>query len=455
LCYNGDMGRIMGIIMALGLLAGLAVQHPTAPGYLALARQAQARGEWRRAITWYQAASALAPGDPAPEAAIAQIRFQQGRFALAAVAISQAEAHAPNDAAVWLLAGQIAAARETQDDAARDWRQTIALAPAAPSARTAATLLAMQDLAAGQPALALRDTAGVPQPAAALRFDQAVAWLHLGNAGAALALFVTLPDDSSTAPYREIAARWQGRAADAATLGYVDLARGWPRLACAPLRAALAAQPRYGAGAAYLAWALWGSGDATGAREELALARRLSPESAATIGLAALLRAQEGDATGALRALSAWLRWHAPTSALWRIMAQVATQAGDMATVEDALWQIVISAAPADRLAALLDFARFALQTRLGRDDGRAAWAIAQLRAAAPQNADAADLAAEWAWQNGQPADALTLVQLALARVPDDVAAHADLAVWAASLGDTTEAALQADCVADLTGAGD
>ncbi len=445
------MGRIIGMALVLGALAGLAAQHPTAAGYVALARSAEAQGAWNRALVWYHEAADLAPDDPTPPLASAQIRYQQGRYALAAALVRRATALAPADAAVWLLTGQIAAAQGQPDDAARAWRRASTLAPA-DAAQHAVTLLVTHDLAAGQPEQALRDAAAVAQPSAAVRLAQAVAWLHLGQAATALTIFATLPAATHTAAYLAVARGWQGTAADEAALGYADLAQGWPRLASAPLRAALAAQPRYGVGAAYLAWALWGSGDATGAQRMLAQAVRLAPDAAVTVGLAALLQAQQGDPAGAVRTLSAWLHQHTPTPALWHIMAAIAVPAGDLAAEAAARWQIATTAAPADRLVAWLALGRFYVQTRLGRDDGRAAWVFARLRAAAPQNAAAADVAAQWAWQNGQPTAALALAQLALARAPADVTAHANLAAWAAALGDTTEAALQAARVADLTG---
>ena len=442
--------RVVGVAFVAVMLVGMACQHPTASAYLAMAQAAQQQWEWDRAVVWYQAAATLDAGDAAPPLGIAHIRFWQGRFALAATSIHQAETYAPADAAVWLLAGDIAQAQHDAPTARTAWANALPLLPHA-AAMQAADRLARQDLAIGQPLAALAITEQMPNPAPVVQFDAALAMLHLGQAAQAQAQLTSMPSlTSAQASYQIIAQNWRGTASDEAALGYADLAQGYPSLALMPLRAAVAMSPHYGEGQAYLAWALWSLGDLTQAQAALALAQRLAPDAASTVGIAALVAAQAGATQVALLHIEQWQAHHTPSTALWDIQAALAMQSGDPAAEEDARWQLATTAPPNDALNNQIALASFYLRTQLGRDDGRAAWAFAQMNAAALHNAIAADLAAQWDWQTGQPDDAISLLYHAVALDPGYAPAHRHLAAYATLLGDATTAALESDRAAVL-----
>jgi hypothetical protein len=443
--------RGVGIICILYALAGIVAQHPSAADDLAMAQAAQAQWQWDRAATWYQDAAKLSPNPTQPLRALAQIRLWQGRLAQAATAITQAERAARDDPANWRLAGDIALAEHDVAAARQGWLRVIILAPTSASATQAATELARLDLRQGAPALVLPDTQQVAHPTPENREDTAIARFHLGQAQAALALFDGLTTLSpSGQAYRAIALNWQGTAQDEAVLGYTDLAQGYAALALEPLQAAVKAQPTYGAGYALLGWAAWSTGALPQARLALMQAERFAPADATTVGLAALMQAQDGDATGALRRVAAWQAHHIPSIALWRMQAQLATLANVPALAEDALWQLATTLTSADQLAAQLNLARFYLQTQLGRDDGRADWLFGLLRQVALANATAADLVAQWDWQTDHPAAALADLTHALALDPAYAPAHRDLATYAAALGDTTTAELETACATAL-----
>jgi hypothetical protein len=438
--------RVIGIGLLVCLLGGVACQRPTAADDLVLAHAAEVHLEWRRAIALYQAATQLAPEDAAPWLAIAQLRLRQGWPTQAAPFAAQAVRRAPRAPEAWLLMGDIAAAAGQTDAAAHAWRQVLALAPATAQAQTAAHELATQDLVAGQPEQAMLDSTFGAMPDAVVECDTAIAWLHLSNPSQAHTVLAAT-DPAACAPFRALAATWRTDGTSAAALGYADLAHGWLRLALAPLRVALASQPGYRLGQAYLAWALWATGDATGAQVHLALA---DPQSDTAVGLRALVQAQGGDAVDAVRLIDRWQMLHAPSLALWRIQAQIAQAAGAVAAEEDARWHLAMVATGIDRSPAIDALADFLLRTSLGRDDGRMAWACFQAQALAPSDAEAAEVAARCAWQRGNLSTAVTLAQLAVARAPFALAPHADLAAWLALLGDATAAALEAERVADL-----
>lgn len=438
--------RVLGMSLVVCLLGGMACQHPTATDDLALARAAEAHLEWRRAVALYQTAAQLAPNDPAPWLALARLRLRQGWPALAAPFAAQALPRAPRSPDAWLLTGDIAAAADQAEQAAQAWRQVIAFAPSTSAAQTAAHDLAVQDFIAGQPMRALADSMLASSAAPMLQCDAAIAWLHLGDlsqAQTALAVANAAP----CTPFRALAATWQTDGTSAAALGYADLTQGWPRLALAPLQAALLAQPAYRLGHAYLAWALWETGDVTGARKHLALA---DPQSAATVGLVALMQAQASDPAGALHRLDLWQAQHAPELALWRIQVQIAQASGAVAEEENARWHLALLATGADRAAAVAALADFLLRTGLGRDDGHLAWACEQVQALAQHDAVAAEVAARCAWQAGRISDAIALAQMAITSDPFTWAPHADLAAWLATLGDATAAALEAERAAYL-----
>lgn len=298
----------------------------------------------------------------------------------------------------------------------------------------------------GEPIAALAATMLVAEPSPAVQYDQALAELHLSQVASALHILLALPTLSSAqVAYRDLALAWQGQAGDLAQLGYLDLTQGYAALALAPLRAALVLAPRYGAGHAWLAWALWTTGDANGAGVEARLAARYAPQADSTGGIAAILAAQGGDAAGAIRRITVWQQQHAPSLALWRVQAEIAMQAGDVAAEREARWQLARTAPPAEQLSEEIALGQFFVRTQLGRDDGRATWLFAQLGAAATHSAPAADLAGQWAWQQAQPAKALALLSQAIALDPSYAPAHRHLAVLAAALGDATTAAIEGD----------
>ncbi len=443
------MKRTLGWLLLAWMLGGMALQHPAPADDLALARAAQAHLEWRRALAWYADAAALEPADAAPWLGMAQIRFGQGKLDLAAQAIIAAGQRAPRDAAIWQLAGRIAQARGSTAEAAVDWRHALSLAP---TFLAVADDLARLDLAAGQPATALQDLALATGTSPALQADRAIAALHVGTFPQAQTVPASLSMDATFAAYRRVAAFRHDSPAGEVALGYADLANDFPLLAEQPLQAAIQRNPSDGPAYLYLAWARWTLGDISGARTALQHVERPGTLDEMVIGLQALLRAQKGDAAGALQQLDAWGAHHALSPALWGIQAQIAWQAGDIAQEEAARWHLATTLALPDRSAAVLALADFYERTRLGRDDGHAAWTFAQLRLPATNNPQAADLLAQWDWQSGDIAGALAWAQHAVALKPEFVAAHVHLAAWEAQLGDTTAASLEAGRVADLTG---
>ncbi len=438
--------RVVGCCFVIGCLVGLAVQHPTAGDALARGQAAEARGDWVQALGSYAQASQFTPSDPAPLIAGARLRLWAGRTDRAASDWSRAVTLAPPTPDLWVLGGQIAEAQYDPSTAAADDQRAIALAPTSAAAGDAAVALARMAFDAGDAARVPDIVRRIPAPLPPLRALLVVALVHLGQIDAAQAL-VADPAVAHALPLALCVtlAGWQGAARDQAALGYADLVAGWPRLAIGLLRRAVAAQPGYGVGQAYLAWALWQSGDSAGAQAALAAAQRLAPDAPITVGIAAQVRAMAGDPAGALATLTRWEGAHDPAPELWAIQAQVAAQGGAWASEADARWHLAtMPASTTGRAAALLDLAAFYLRTGLGTGDGRAAWAITAAAVANPASARAQDLLGQWAWQVGQPDVAIAAFRAALARDPRDAAAHARLALVAWGVGDGTSARLEA-----------
>ncbi len=436
------------VVIALALI-GVALQHPTAAQYVALGQSATDHLAWSAALRWYEQAAALDPALPAPFVGMARIWLWQAKLDRASAAGARAEILAPGAPGVWWLAGQIARAGHHDALARDDWEQSLLDARGTPLAATVAPALADLDLALSDARGAIDTARLCVCDAPALRHTAAAAWLNLGSPARAMRMNADERD-----PFVALASRWRGTPANEIALGEEDSGAGWPALALAPLEASITAFPDDGVGHALLAWARWQMGDVAGARREAALAMRLAPDAEPAVTIAAVLRARDGQAASAVSDLRAWAEHSTPTVAFWAVLAPLAEQANDPATAESAWWNLAMNASPADRPAALITLARFYLATGLGRDNGRAAWAIAAARAADPANAAAATLAARWADLNGRDDIALADLQSAVGLDPRDAMAHALLAALEWRLGDRTSARLEGAIAANLDATG-
>ncbi len=467
------ISRWLALFVVVLVLAEICAQHPTAAQYDALGQQAEQYLEWRRAITWFQSARDLDPTEPAPDVGLAQIALWQHKQDAAQAAIGRAETLAPHDADIWLLAGQIAAQGGDPQGAHADWRRAMQSGAQTPVAQRTATLLAADLLAEGDPDAGLEVIASLSRLSPALQIDEAIALLHLGQTGRARdILSAQMASDADVTAYLPVAMHWRGGAGDQAALGFADITRGRPALGIAPLRRAVAAAPKYADGHAYLAWALWSIGQQAEARAQLALAEQIDPVAATTVGVRALIAIGSGQASDALRALHSWMATHAPTPAIWGAVAAASLAANDPASAEVALWSLATTADAADRPQATLALAEFYLATGtglapaqpasggtgppggLGRADGRAAWAVATMRALNPDSAQAADLAGQWDEQTGHADAALADYQHAIALDPRFALAHAHLGALEFHWGDLTAARLELERAADLDASG-
>jgi tetratricopeptide (TPR) repeat protein len=444
------VARIAAIAVVGMALIGLLAQQPSAADDMALGHAATDHLAWSSALGWFAQAAALDPSSPDPWASIAQIRLWQGKLADAASAIAHATRLAPEQASLWWLAEQIGRASGADDAALHDGRRALALAPAISLAEPIASDLAAIDLSHADAAGALDDLARCRCDSTETAHLAAAAWMNLGDpirateSGAA-------PDD----PFVALAERWQGDAADEAALGLADSSAGWPVLALAPLRAAIQASPQYGAGHAYLAWALWQMGDFDAARPEIARALALAPDNVATATIAALALARDGQPRAAIADLLSWRQRYGAQPALLAVLAPLAESDGDDATAEDAWWQLTQIVRPVDRPQALLELAQFYVETGLGRDNGRAAWAVSAARLANPRSALACALAAQFDDQLGRDDLAQSDLQLAESLAPRDPLPHAIMAALEWRWGDRTSASIERQRALDLGASGD
>lgn len=431
--------------LLLLLLAGMLVQHPTAAQELAFAHQAQDNLEWHSALSWYEQAANLAPTSVEPLLGIAQIRLWQAQRDRAATASAAAIRRAPHDPRVWLLAGEIARAQDLPTVAASDWQIAITSDQRQPAAQAAAYDMMELELQAGQPALAIAMTASIAAPPAKMLTDRAIAYFNLGEGSLAIAALAhQTTQDARTSAYAALANMPLGTASLAA-LGYADLTQGFPRLALAPLHAAVAHDPAYGVGYAYLGWAYWQLGDRALARRTLAQAQHTAPDDAVTIGLQAVLLATDLHPQAALSLIRQWQGRHTPSATLWGISASIAAQAQDSTAEGDSRWQYALTATGNERITALCELAAYFLRTRQGRDDGRATWAITTALTSAPRDSRVLDLAGQWANSTGADSAALAYFQRAITADPHDAAAHADFGIFEYHLNNRTAARLELD----------
>lgn len=444
--------RTAGWCLILLLLGGMLIQHPTAEQDLALARQAQSNLEWHRALYWYDQATADAPGSVEPLMGIAQIRLWESRTDLAHLAIAGAEQQAPHDPRVWYLAGEIASAQHLPAAATSAWQTAIACDPRQPSAQAATFDLMEQDLQAGQPARALDDAAPITMPTTAIMTDRAIAYLHTDNVALAQTMLaqITAPDSRARA-YVPVAST-AAAASRFAALGYADLSQGFPALALVPWHAALARDPRYGAGYGYLGWTYWQLGDLVQAQSALAQAQRIAATDPVTIGLQAVLLGAAHLPQPALQVIRRWQARHQPSATLWGIAATIAQGAQDSTAEGDARWQYALTATDDERVIALLGLADYFLRTGLGRDDSRASWAITAALASAPTDSRALDRAGLWASSRGDDTNALAFFQRAILSDPRNALAHAHFGLLEFRLNNRITARMELDKALELAG---
>ena len=450
------LSRCLAAMLVVGMLLGMAMQHPNATQYLAWARSASDQFAWGRAIEWYATAQRLAPDDAAPVVGLARIWYWQNKLDRAQQAIDRASILAPHDAAIWLLAGEIAAHRADMRVAQADWQRAYRLDPDGAAGQAAALAAADAALDAGDTTAVLDMTASSRTLSSALLGDLGIALLHSGQSARARDDFAAMTSSSTAIiPYRDLAEHWAGTPANLAALGYQDIAAGRAALAIAPLRLALSAQPDYGAGDAYLAWALWQTGSRDEARARLAQAQSQAPDEPLTRGVTASILIADGQPALALAGLDEWLATHSATAPLLLLAASAAVAANDPASEERSLWTLANIAAGSDRPEALRRLAQFYVTTGLGRGDGRAAWAVTTAMSLAPTDAATSDLVAQWALLNGHADEAFTALHRALQQDPTYALAYAHLGRLEFRAGNLVAAGLDLEQAAncDTTGA--
>ncbi len=434
-------------ILFIIALAGLPAGGLTAGQDLALAQTAQDALRWRDALAWDTRAAQLAPDDPRPWAAIAQIRLWQGMLPQAQAAIQQALARDAHVASSWDLAGRIAIVGNDAATARADWRRALTRDPAG---QMAASALVTADLRQGDAMAAWRDATMASHPSGAVIALAAIAALHLGYIASAREMVALATPDPRTLPFTQLAVAWHGSPGDLARLGDLDLVSGWPALALGPLHVASAALPASGATIALLGWAEAETGAIAAATAASLQAMHLAPALPLVAGLAAWLVALGGDPTRALRMALDVLATHPDDTATLALVAAFAARANQPATEFLARWQLAMLAAPADRVSTVLALAALALRTGLPDDPIQAAWLWRQMQSLAASDATAADLAATRAWRQRDPVQALDDARVAVRLSPQDATFHAHLAKLLATLGQCGAASAQAGIAAEL-----
>lgn len=445
---HGWLVRGLGCVLLGGALCGLLCQHPTANAYVELGHAQMDRLEWRRALANFEQAIQIDPAEDEAWAGMAQIWHWQRYDVQARAAITRALKLSPRTAAYWVLAGAIDADVHAAASVS-DWERALSSNPESAAANAAGEALAAYWLNLAQPEHVMPLCRRAPSGTAGLLRLCAIAALHLGQPAQAKTWCTHAGGECDD--FAAIAGDWQGMPANQAHLGYAELVAGYARLAVESFDSALAASPNFGPWFAYRGWALWQIDQRDRAAQDFATAARLAPDDPGTTGGMALIDQGSGKTKEALILLQDWQQHHPPSAALWRLSADIAAGSGAIGIEEEALWNETLVAAPADRPGAMIALAQFYRDTGLGRDDGRAAWAVHMACQLTPNSAVAYDLVATWDLSQGHAEQALADLRRAIVLDPRFAPAHAHLGLLAYRLGALAQARIELERAEDLT----
>ena len=426
-------------------------QHPAAPDAMRLGRQATRDLDWSRALTWFAAAHAAAPADPAPFSAAAQIHLWEGQLDRAGQDAWSAVARGARDGATWQLLGDIARARGDVLGARRWWRAALLGDPLSLAGRDAGASLVQADLWVADLPAAQADLAQLRQPTTTTRLMQAIVALHLGAAATARRIMAAFP-----APplWEALAQDWHGTVRDQASLGIADVLGGYPALGAATLQNVLPGMPDAGPAHAYLALAACELGEFAVAAEAIGVAQTLAPQAEATVGATALLALQAGQPQQALALVTTWQAAYQPSVALAGIAVNAAQRAGNLRAEEHARWTLAVLATAEEALPAWAELGAFYLRSGLGRDDGQAATVFQRL-ARWPAAALALDVLGQWDVAQGHADQAILDWRGAIALAPRASLPHLHLGQFLLKMGNIWQARTELERAAELDNHGE
>ncbi len=434
--------RVVWVAAVLvGALVTLAPTGPSAGQYIAAAANARAGLRYDRALMWYAAASAQAPGDPQPYCLRGEVRALQQEYVDADAAYQHCATLDPSSAAAWLGLGDALAARGDDAGAARAWSRSSAL-----GGTEALRRLGQWDESRGDFAAAEADWTKLPPDDPQAQVHLGLLALERGDNATARAVFVAARAEPNK--YAEqivdsgfvlLAAEAQTSAAGFGRLGYTFLAAGMPRFAIAPLRQAVALDPTEGSAHAYLGWTEWVLGQQSDARREIALGQRLAPRLSFGWFAAGELALADGNPQGALADFRHGLSLDAKNPALWGEVGRVSLVEHDYVSAELALQNAAqLSLDPTYTIA----FVRFYVERHIGLDNGRALLAATTAAQRFPANETIRFLLAEVYDQIQQQSLAYYAAQQASALDPTDPGPYLLLGRYAENEGNYLTAAL-------------
>lgn len=434
----------VGTLYALAV-AGLALATgpvgPSVNTYLAAASSARSTYRYDRALTWYAAASAQAPDDPRPRCLAGDVYMLQQEWRLAAQAYQACANADPRDPNAWLKQGDALNAAGDLAGARTVWQRAVAA-----GSLTAHRRLGLLDERQQRFPEALREWTFLPakDPQALEHlgllalwrgdFDTArtnfVAAGAIPNQYAQQAVdggFVLFADDPQLGPL------------GAGRLGYLFLSADMPSFAVAPLRQAVAGEPRFGDAHSYLGWALWQLGDTATARSEIATGLQLAPYLSFAYFASAEVATSDGKTSRALALVEHGLTLDARNPVLWGLDGQLELAGYHYPQAEIAFDNAAqLSNDPAATIAALNVYAKYGIGLATGRAHSAAITALRRF----PGSSEVYDLVSEVDSELGYATIAYYIAVEAQALDPANPDPYVLLARYSVDQGDYVAAAL-------------
>lgn len=427
------------------LLGGLAVATgpvgPSVNSYLAAASTARATYRYDRALAWYAAAAAQAPGDPQPRCLAGDVYMLQQEWQSAATAYRACAARSSREPDAWLKLGDALNAAGDLTGADSAWQRAEAA-----GSMTAHRRLGLLDERLQRIPDALREWALLPSSDPQALAHRGLLALWRGDYDTARLDFIAaratpneygeqITDDG----FVLFAAQPVPGALGLGQLGYLFLKANMPGLALAPLRQAVAADPQLGDAHAYLGWALWQLGDQTDARPQIAAGLRLAPYLSFAYFAAAEVAVNDGKTSRALTLVERGLESDARNPTLWSLDGHLELAEYQYPQAEIALGN---AAQLSNDPAYTIDLLRLYSSHGLGLATGRAQAATITALQRFPNNSEVRYLISEIDSELGYATVAYYTAVQAQALDPANPDPYVILAEFAVNQGDYVAAAL-------------